>query len=59
MSTARRLAGSTASTAEAAADLIRELPLPEGADVVVLGDTAYDAEWWSETLQPVTVVTRG
>ena len=32
------------TTAEAAADLIRELPLPEGADVIVLGDTAYDAE---------------
>ena len=32
------------TTAEAAADLIRELPLPEGARVVVLGDTAYDAE---------------
>jgi hypothetical protein len=32
------------TTAEAGADLIRELPLPEGADVVVLGDTAYDAE---------------
>jgi Transposase DDE domain len=32
------------TTAEAAADLIRGLPLPEGADVVVLGDTAYDAE---------------
>jgi hypothetical protein len=32
------------TTAEAAADLIRELPLPEGADVMVLGDTAYDAE---------------
>jgi hypothetical protein len=32
------------TTAEAAADLIRELPLPEGAHVVVLGDTAYDAE---------------
>jgi hypothetical protein len=32
------------TTAEAAADLIRELPLPEGANVVVLGDTAYDAE---------------
>jgi hypothetical protein len=31
------------TTAEAAADLIRELPLPEGADVIVLGDTAYDA----------------
>ena len=32
------------TTAEAAADLIGELPLPEGARVVVLGDTAYDAE---------------
>jgi hypothetical protein len=32
------------TTAEAAADLIRELPLPEGAKVIVLGDTAYDAE---------------
>jgi hypothetical protein len=32
------------TTAEAAADLIRELPLPEGAHVRVLGDTAYDAE---------------
>jgi hypothetical protein len=32
------------TTAEAAADLIRELPLPEGAEVIVLGDTAYDAE---------------
>jgi len=31
------------TTAEAAADLIRGLPLPEEADVVVLGDTAYDA----------------
>jgi hypothetical protein len=32
------------TTAEAAADLIRELPLPEEAEVMVLGDTAYDAE---------------
>jgi hypothetical protein len=32
------------TTAEAAADLIRELPLPEKARVIVLGDTAYDAE---------------
>jgi Transposase DDE domain len=32
------------TTAEAAADLIRELPLPEGASVIVLGDTAYDSE---------------
>jgi hypothetical protein len=32
------------TTAEAAADLIRQLPLPEGARVIVLGDTAYDAE---------------
>jgi hypothetical protein len=31
------------TTAEAAADLIDELPLPEGARAVVLGDTAYDA----------------
>jgi hypothetical protein len=29
---------------ELAADMIRELPLPEGVDVVVLGDTAFDAE---------------
>jgi DDE family transposase len=32
------------TTAEAAADLIRDLPLPEGAQVTVLGDTAYDAQ---------------
>jgi hypothetical protein len=32
------------TTAEAAADLIRELPLPEGARVKMLGDTAYDSE---------------
>jgi hypothetical protein len=32
------------TTAELAAELIRQLPLPEGAKVVVLGDTAYDAE---------------
>jgi len=32
------------TTAEAAADLIRELPLPEEARVIVLGDTAYDSE---------------
>lgn len=32
------------TTAEAAADLIRELPLPPEAEVIVLGDTAYDAE---------------
>lgn len=29
---------------ELAAELIRELPLPDGADVVVLGDTAFDAQ---------------
>ena len=29
------------TTAEAAADLIRELPLPEEAQVIVLGDTAW------------------
>ena len=32
------------TTAESAAELIRRLPLPAGADVVVLGDTAYDAK---------------
>lgn len=32
------------TTAESAAELIRRLPLPEDADVVVLGDTAYDAK---------------
>ena len=31
------------TTAEAAADMIRSLPLPPGAEVVVIGDTAYDA----------------
>lgn len=31
------------TSAEAAATLIRELPLPEEAQVTVLGDTAYDA----------------
>lgn len=32
------------TTAESAAELIRNLPLPEEAEVVVLGDTAYDAQ---------------
>jgi hypothetical protein len=32
------------TTAESAADLVRELPLPDDAQVVVLGDTAYDAD---------------
>lgn len=32
------------TTAEAAAMMIRELPLPPGADVLVLGDTAYEAK---------------
>jgi hypothetical protein len=32
------------TTAEAAADLIRQLPLREGAQVVVLGDTAYESQ---------------
>jgi Transposase DDE domain len=32
------------TTAQIAAALIDELPLPAGADVVVLGDTAYDAK---------------
>lgn len=31
------------TTAESAAEMIRDLPLPEAAQVVVLGDTAYDA----------------
>jgi hypothetical protein len=32
------------TTAEAAAQMIRTLPLPAGAEVVVIGDTAYDAQ---------------
>jgi len=32
------------TTAESAADMIRTLPLPPDAEVVVLGDTAYDAQ---------------
>jgi hypothetical protein len=32
------------TTAEAAAEMIRTLPLPSGAEVTVIGDTAYDAE---------------
>jgi hypothetical protein len=32
------------TTAESAADMIASLPLPEGAEVIVIGDTAYDAE---------------
>ncbi|MCA9194932.1 MAG: transposase [Planctomycetales bacterium] len=32
------------TTAESAAHMIHTLPLPAGAEVVVLGDTAYDAE---------------
>lgn len=32
------------TTAEAAAKMIRELPLDENAEVLVLGDTAYDAK---------------
>jgi len=32
------------TTAESAADMIRTLPLPESAEVIVIGDTAYDAE---------------
>jgi hypothetical protein len=31
------------TTAQAAADMIRDLPLPADAKVIVLGDTAYDA----------------
>jgi hypothetical protein len=55
------------TTAEAAADLIRELPLPEGAKVIVLGDTAYDADvvrdacrdrgyWWIFPCNPERVL---
>ena len=32
------------TTAEAAAEMIRTLPLPAGAQVTVIGDTAYDAK---------------
>ena len=32
------------TTAQAAAAMIRSLPLPAGAEVIVLADTAYDAE---------------
>jgi hypothetical protein len=32
------------TTAEAAAEMIRQLPLPPEAQVTVLGDTAYDAQ---------------
>jgi hypothetical protein len=32
------------TTAESAADMIRDLPLPEEVEVIVLGDTAYDAK---------------
>jgi hypothetical protein len=39
------------TTAEAAAELIRELPLPEEARVVVVGDTAYDAQVIREACQ--------
>jgi Transposase DDE domain len=32
------------TTAESAAEMIRSLPLPEGVEVIVIGDTAYDAQ---------------
>jgi hypothetical protein len=32
------------TTAESAAELIRDLPLPDEAEVIVIGDTAYDAK---------------
>lgn len=32
------------TTAESAADLIRSLPLPKRAELIVIGDTAYDAQ---------------
>ncbi len=38
-------------TAQAAAELIRQLPLPDGEDVVVLADTAYDAQVVREARQ--------
>jgi hypothetical protein len=36
---------------ELAAEMIGELPLPDGADVVVLGDTAFDAQVIREACQ--------
>ena len=39
------------TTAEAGADLIRQLPLPEEAEVIVLGDTAYEAKVVREACQ--------
>lgn len=36
---------------EIAAELIKELPVPDGAEVVVLGDTAFDAEVIREACQ--------
>ena len=39
------------TTAESAADLVRRLPLPEGAEVIVIGDTAYDAQVLQEACQ--------
>lgn len=32
------------TTAQSAAEMIRTLPLPDNADVIVIGDTAYDAQ---------------
>jgi len=36
---------------EIAAELIKELPVPDGAEVVVLGDTAFDAQTIREACQ--------
>lgn len=32
------------TTAQSASDMIRSLPLPDNAEVIVIGDTAYDAQ---------------
>lgn len=39
------------STAECAAELVRALPLPEGANVIVLGDSAYESKVVEEACQ--------
>jgi DDE family transposase len=46
----RRLAYQT--QAQLAARLVRELPLPAGARVVVVGDTAFDAAWVRDACAP-------
>jgi hypothetical protein len=39
------------STAQSAAEMILALPIPEGSDVIVLGDSAYDAQVVREACQ--------